>query len=128
GASPLQVPSDKPPQDAKYWLKCKTDTNDPDCVIDPRSRRPRKPLFRRDQALRLWPAKSSAAAETRAITFLASRLKTNPNMRRDDAWRACHTKFRLSERGFRQRVWPQARQTAGLEPTAPPGRKATRKP
>jgi hypothetical protein len=71
---------------------------------------------------------STAGSEMKAVAFLASQLRTNRNMRRADAWKACCMEFpKLSERGFRSRVWPQARQDAGLEPTAPAGRKPERK-
>jgi len=62
--------------------------------------------------------------ERKAVGLLAERLRTDPNMKRDDAWTICHTAFpKLRERGFLSRIWPQARGVAGLEPTAPPGPK-----
>jgi len=64
----------------------------------------------------------AAGDETKAINFLAEKLETNPNIKRDDAWSACREEFpALSERGFRSRIWPQARQSAGLETVAASG-------
>jgi hypothetical protein len=72
---------------------------------------------------------STIGGEKKAIAFLADRLKTDHNMRRDGAWEACREQFpKMSERGFRFRVWPQAREAAGLEPSASAGRKPKRKP
>jgi hypothetical protein len=73
---------------------------------------------------------SKASTETKAITFLAVKLKENPNLGRDaDAWDACSKQFpTLSQRGFKDRVWPKAREAAGLEPMAPRGRKPAPKP
>jgi len=71
---------------------------------------------------------SSTTVEKKAVAFLAEQLKTDRNKKRGDAWKACHENFpTLSERGFRFRVWPQARQEAGLESVAPPGAKPKRK-
>ena len=143
-SGPLQPTEDKPPRDAAYWLECEADSTVPDRVLEPRPydpelvdketaerldrmRRFRKPLFWRDHALRRWKTRSSATArdETLAITFLMKRLKVDNNLRRQDALEAGRGQFpKLSERGFRSRVWPQAREAAGLERTAPPGRKS----
>jgi hypothetical protein len=144
--SPIHTPDDVPPRDADYWLECESDPNDPDSVREPppydpslvsnrrakqldKWRRFRAPRFPRHQVLRLWPeSRGSAATEANAIAFLADRLQANRNMRRDDAWTACKTKFpKLSERGFLSRVWPRARKRARLEPAARAGRKPTRK-
>jgi hypothetical protein len=71
---------------------------------------------------------STTDVEKKAVAFLAEQLKTDHNMKRDDAWKACHENFpTLSERGFRFRVWPQARQEADLKSVAPPGAKPKRK-
>jgi hypothetical protein len=62
--------------------------------------------------------------ELRACHYLAPRLRDDPNMKVDDALAICKSKFlTLSKRGFRERVWPQAREAAGLEAVAPPGPK-----
>jgi hypothetical protein len=72
GIGPIQLPADRPPRDAAYWLKCEIDPTHPDCVLEPPSydpdlvdkrtakrldkkRRFRKPLFERDQVVELWP-------------------------------------------------------------------------
>jgi hypothetical protein len=147
-SSPIQPPDDAPPRDADYWLKCDTDPSDLDQVREPppydatlvnkrraahleKTRRFRKPIFSRDQALKLWSQSRGSrtiATQTNAITFLADILKVNRDMKRDDAWKACKVKFpELSERGFLSRVWPKARERAQLEPVARAGRKPTRK-
>jgi hypothetical protein len=62
--------------------------------------------------------------ESRAVDFLAPRLQKNPTIKRDDARKMLGTRFRtLSERGFVDRVWPNARVRAGLNAAAPPGPK-----
>jgi hypothetical protein len=62
--------------------------------------------------------------EHEAVAFLAKHLKLNPAMKRDDAWRSFGARFpTLSKKGFLERVWPQARQAAGLKAAAPPGPK-----
>jgi hypothetical protein len=62
--------------------------------------------------------------ETEAINALASLLKIKGDkLRRDDARAWCKDRgFDLGSRAF-QRVWPQARKEAGLNPKAPAGRK-----
>jgi hypothetical protein len=70
----------------------------------------------------------AADDETKAINRLAEKLATDPNMKFDDAWKACKKAFpALSTRGVRSHVWPQARTAAGLERRAPPGRKSKTK-
>jgi hypothetical protein len=66
-------------------------------------------------------------AEVRAIKHLACLLKSNPNMRKEDARAAC-AEFNLSDRGFEDRVWPKAREEAGLPPIGKSGRKRTLSP
>src|SRR5262249_28940289 len=94
-----------------------------------KTRRSRKPLFLREQVLQLWrPSRetTTTAARTQATAYLASLLKGNADMKRNDAWRACKERFpSLSERSFRSTVWPDAREKAGLEARARSGRKAT---
>jgi hypothetical protein len=146
--SPTQAPGDEPPRDAHYWQECETDPDDhvlephfydPDLVhkrstkkrLDAK-RRFRKPIFKRDQVLRLWPqvrSSSKVSSEKKAIVFLAELLKTDLRMRKEDAWKRCHENFpTVSSRRFQSQVWPQARQEAGLEPLGRPGRKPKRKP
>jgi hypothetical protein len=66
---------------------------------------------------------ATAGQETTAIGALASQLKSNPQMSRADAADWCKKAGHdLGKRAF-IRVWPEARQTAGLSRIAAPGRK-----
>jgi hypothetical protein len=68
---------------------------------------------------------STAHDENAAIRALAVELANNPDLKRADAKDWCEkTGFKLPHRGFRFRVWPKARERAGLPETASPGRKA----
>jgi hypothetical protein len=64
----------------------------------------------------------TTAKEKQAQRLVADHLKANPNLKRDDAQKACEH-LGISGAGFK-RVWPDARVMAGLSPTAPKGRKA----
>jgi hypothetical protein len=67
---------------------------------------------------------SRAGSETRAIAFLAERLRADHDLKREDAWKSCNSEFpNLSYRRFLSHVWPDARKNAGLQPLAPAGRK-----
>jgi hypothetical protein len=66
--------------------------------------------------------------ETKAIPDLASHLRENPNLKRKEAATWCKKQgFTFSDRGFQYRVWPEARERAGLLRRAPPGRKKNRR-
>ena len=68
--------------------------------------------------------KSTGAEETGAIRALSAQLSKNKDMKVDDAKAWCASEgYELSGYGFRYRVWPKAREAAGLSLTAPPGRK-----
>jgi hypothetical protein len=146
--APISVPDDRPPRDVNYWLECDIDPNDPNRVREPppydpglvsnrrakqldKARRFRATQFPRQLALKLWRkprGSATTAIETNAKTFLANRLRANPEMKRNDALTACRSEFpKLSERGFKERVWPGARKEANLECQGHPGRKPTPK-
>jgi hypothetical protein len=82
-----------------------------------------------EDALRRWPQKPAKAGdETKAANLLAEHLKTDEHLAREEAFKICLKRFpNLTERGFRFRVWPKARETAGLAPVAPAGRKPTKR-
>jgi hypothetical protein len=61
--------------------------------------------------------------EIAAIATLAPLLRHNPNLKFAEALGLCRESYALSERGFRARIWPKAREAAGLPQIAPPGRK-----
>jgi hypothetical protein len=66
----------------------------------------------------------TARDEAAAIRALTAELKSNPQLKRDDAAAWCKTSgYKVSERGFQSRVWPKARRQANLPELAPPGRK-----
>ena len=66
---------------------------------------------------------TTVGQESLAIKDLASHLKSNPQMSRADAAEWCKKAgHKLGKRAF-GRVWPQAREKAGLSQFAPPGRK-----
>jgi hypothetical protein len=68
--------------------------------------------------------KSSVAEEKGATNALAFHLSKNKDMKVDDAKAWCASEgYELSGYGFRYRIWPKAREAAGLSLKAPPGRK-----
>jgi hypothetical protein len=83
--------------------------------------------FDRKDVLRLWKRRAHTSPkindETAAIKMLTGLLRENNNLKYSDALAACREEYTLSGRGFRSRIWPEARRGAGLRPTAPPGRK-----
>ncbi len=67
---------------------------------------------------------TTAGDETAATKALVSHLQTNPDLKREDAAKWCKEEgYTLSGRGLKDRVWPQARVTAGLPAKGLPGRK-----
>jgi hypothetical protein len=68
-------------------------------------------------------APATAGHETKAIKALAMYLETNANLTRAAAAEWCHNSgYELGKRAF-GRVWPQARENAGLERIGSPGRR-----
>jgi hypothetical protein len=65
--------------------------------------------------------------ENAAKKALADELKSNPGLRREDAWEFCREMgFKLSQRGFQSRIWPEARKRAGLAEKPNPGENGNR--
>jgi hypothetical protein len=65
---------------------------------------------------------AKAKDEADAIRHLAEKLKENPGMTRGEANAECEP-FAITKRGFLNRVFPKAREKAGLPPRALAGRK-----
>ena len=67
---------------------------------------------------------TTVGQETKATQALASHLRENPHLKRKEAITWCENQgFTISGRGFQYRVWPAAREQAGLPGKAPPGPK-----
>jgi hypothetical protein len=79
-----------------------------------------------DDIQRRWPElklPKTVALETRAIKALAEQLGANPEMTRAEAAKWCDKSgYKLGRRPF-ERVWPDARERAGLPRMGLPGRK-----
>jgi hypothetical protein len=74
------------------------------------------------RALPQAPVVSTGSAEKRAEKLLAELLRSG-EMKKPDARKAlANASIVISGRGFEDRVWPNARQAAGLPRTAPAGR------
>lgn len=67
----------------------------------------------------------SAKDEAEAVRIVTEALQKNADLRRDDA--AKMVRSHVSDRGFLTRVWPQARERAGLCVKALPGRKKSKR-
>jgi hypothetical protein len=68
--------------------------------------------------------KPTSGEETGAIRALSAQLSKNKDMKVADAKAWCASEgYELSGNGFTYRVWPKAREAAGLSLKAPPGRK-----
>ena len=77
--------------------------------------------FQPQESHPVWVA--TARVETAAIKALASYLKANNQLKRAEANDWCRKSgYDLTKRAF-DRVWPEARERAGLGRIAPPGRK-----
>jgi hypothetical protein len=78
------MPDDAPPRDATYWMECESQVTDPDSVLEPppydprmvnkriaqlldKRRRFRKPLFKRESVLYLWPSVKAAATSGESV-------------------------------------------------------------
>jgi hypothetical protein len=70
----------------------------------------------------LKPFIATAAADNRAIKHLADMLKHDRDLGREAGWQACK-QFGITMAGFRTRIWPKAREKAGLPALARAGRK-----
>jgi hypothetical protein len=69
-------------------------------------------------------ALATAPRETAAIKALKAKLEDEPQMKRDEARQFLSANgLEVSGRGFQLRVWPKARDLAGLPIRAPSGRK-----
>jgi hypothetical protein len=79
-------------------------------------------------ATKSTPTVTTMGQENAAIRALTEHLNSIPEpdraaLKRAEAEDWCRRRFTISQRGFQFRVWPQARKNAGLNPTAPSGRK-----
>jgi hypothetical protein len=73
------------------------------------------------------PPAPTVKDEAGARRALANLLREKPKLRRADARAQLAAKgFKISDRGFLNRVWPQGRVDAGLDAVAPSGRPSRR--
>ena len=76
-----------------------------------------------DQLKKALGPKATAGAQQRAIAHLKPMLEQRGDaMSKGEAWEECK-QFNISYAGFENHVWPKARELAGLERKAPPGKK-----
>jgi hypothetical protein len=133
GTFPLEVPTQIEPAELN-WIESRFENPwqfEPgwrDFPGPPRSGNVWIELFTADVTKILCNAEAqvfrTARDETAAIRALTLHLEKNPDLRRQDAFDWCRQNgFALSGRGFQDRVWPKARESAKLSPQAPPGRK-----
>jgi curved DNA-binding protein CbpA len=66
---------------------------------------------------------AEALDKSAAVIMVASMLEQDKNCRFKDVFNECRQHYRVSERGFRSSIWPEARELAGLSRRARPGRK-----
>ena len=72
------------------------------------------------------PESAKSADEKTAISYVAGLLRQDTELTRGDALDSARKEYpnrTLSERGFKFRIWPAAREPAGLKRRAPPGAK-----
>jgi hypothetical protein len=75
-----------------------------------------------DKYLQKASPPATAGREKAAVAELARVLKANRNLTRGEARKHLESKVRIGPRAF-QRIWPLAREAAGLSPVAAAGRK-----
>jgi len=115
------------------------DCGSPDCLVSREARgrsfemiqlRPqwcfRNVQLSQSDVLTQFPAhratRATARQEAEAVKVLSGYL-TDHTKRSDAEVRLREVGFHIGKRAFQQRVWPKAREAAGLPPVAPPGRK-----
>lgn len=114
---------------------CRDDHGSPDCLVPkdlhPHGSRLQTVLFWRSLVLARFPALQATLATARNEAEAAKALSsyvTELTKRSDaEAWLRKQG-FHIGKRAFQQRVWPKARELAGLPPVAPRGRKRQAQP